>query len=106
MLRILFSFLLFALAQNTYASAVKSCNAELTKCYVDPMNAKKGDIVLIFGKTGNHIVAKAKVIKHSKTYTELSIFKRKDEKNISSGFTVIKMRNDSHDIWTTTTPNI
>ena len=107
MLKKLFVVLLFTtLSQFAGAGVVKSCNAEQSKCYIEPLKAEIGDTVLIFSKSGNHIIAKAKIIKNAKTYTEIEILKKKEDKTISSGFTAIKMRVDSHDIWTTTTPNI
>lgn len=107
MFKKLFTILLFSsISQHATAGIVKSCNAEQSKCYIEPLRAEVGDIVLVFSKSGNHIIAKAKVTKHSKTYTEIEVLEKKDEKFISSGFTAIKMRIDSHDIWTTTTSNI
>ena len=107
MLKKLFIVLLFSsLSQFASAGVVKSCDAAQSKCYIEPLKAEIGDIVLIFSKSGNHIIAKAKVIRNSKTFTEVEVLKKKEDKNISSGFTAIKMRVDSHDIWTTTTSNI
>ncbi len=107
MLKKLFIVLLLSsISQVAGAGIVKSCNAEQSKCYIEPLKAEAGDIVLVFSKSGNHIIAKAKVIRSSKTFTEIEVLKKKDDQNISSGFTAIKMRVDSHDIWTTTTSNI
>ena len=75
-----------SLSQLAGAGVVKSCNAEQSKCYIEPLKAELGDVVLVFSKSGNHIIAKAKVIKNSKTYTEIEILKKKEDKIISSGF--------------------
>ena len=107
MLKKLFIILSFSfISQVAGAGVVKSCNAEQSKCYIEPLKAEVGDIVLVFSKSGNHVIAKAKVIRNSKTFTEIEVLKKKEDKTISSGFTAIKMRVDSHDIWTTTTSNI
>lgn len=98
--------LLFVLPSSLFGSTVKSCEPGFKKCFIHPLEAKKGDKILIYSRMGNRIIAIGKVSKFNKTKIEVEIVSRKEGALISSGLTVVRSSVESNDIWTTTTPNI
>ena len=102
--KLMFAVLLMFPAMS-FASSIKSCEPGFKKCFIEPLDAKVGDLILIHSRMGNKVIAQARVVKIGNTKVEIKVTGRKEGEFLSSGLVAVRSSVDSNDIWTTVTPD-